>query len=131
MDDPVLVRAAASERLYAAWRMSLYGLRRGEVLGLTWPTVEWGSFGEPCAAHREKWCAACYGVGDNYSPAMIKIEQTRVLVAYRVITKQPKSRNGLRTLPLDAATAAALRVLWVSQAAEKLAAGPATRIPVG
>jgi len=62
---------------------------------------------------------------------MIKIEQTRVLVAYRVITKQPKSRNGLRTLPLDAATAAALRVLWVRQAAEKLAAGPATRIPVG
>jgi integrase len=25
---------ASSDRLYVAWRLSLYGLRRGEVLGL-------------------------------------------------------------------------------------------------
>jgi hypothetical protein len=36
-----------------------------------------------------------------------------VLVEYKVIEKDPKSSNGKRTLPLDAATAAALRALWV------------------
>jgi integrase len=28
--------AAPRDRLHAAWRWSLYGLRRGEVLGLCW-----------------------------------------------------------------------------------------------
>lgn len=30
---------AVSDRLYAAWRLSLYGLRRGEVLGMRWSDV--------------------------------------------------------------------------------------------
>ena len=47
---------AAADRLHAAWRLSLYGLRRGEVLGLRWEAVEWGSFAEPCVDHGEKWC---------------------------------------------------------------------------
>lgn len=116
---------AGKERLHAAWRMSLYGLRRGEVLGLRWQIVEWGSFAEACTAHRDKWCEPCYGVGKEYQPVTIRIEKTRVLVEYKVIEKDPKSRNGKRTLPLDVVTAAALRALWVRQAAEKLAAGTA------
>jgi integrase len=114
---------AGKERLHAAWRMSLYGLRRGEVLGLRWPVIDYGSFAETCTAHQEKWCELCYGVGEDYRPTTIRIEKTRVLVEYKVIEKDPKSRNGKRTLPLDAVTAAALRALWVRQAAEKLAAG--------
>jgi integrase len=116
---------ASKERLHAAWRMSLYGLRRGEVLGLRWPVVTWGSFAEACTAHREKWCEPCYGVGEDHQPTTIRIEKTRVLVEYKVIEKDPKSRNGKRTLPLDAITATALRALWVHQATEKLAAGTA------
>ena len=35
-----LLRAAAPTRLHAAWRLSLYGLRRGEVLGLRWSDID-------------------------------------------------------------------------------------------
>ena len=32
--------AASRDRLHAAWRLSLYGLRRGEVLGLRWSDID-------------------------------------------------------------------------------------------
>ncbi len=92
---------AATERLHAAWRMSLYGLRRGEVLGLHWAEDV------------------------DLDAKTITINLTRVLVDYQVIVKEPKSENGLRTLPLDDELVAALRALRAKQAAEKLAAGPA------
>jgi integrase len=31
---------ASSDRLYVAWRLSLYGLRRGDVLGLRWSDID-------------------------------------------------------------------------------------------
>ncbi|HEV7979839.1 tyrosine-type recombinase/integrase [Amycolatopsis sp.] len=92
---------AGKERLHAAWRMSLYGLRRGEVLGLRWAEDV------------------------DLDGKTITINETRVLVEYRVIVKPPKSDNGLRTLPLDDEMVSALRALRARQAAEKLAAGPA------
>jgi len=32
--------AAAPDRLHPGWRLSLYGLRRGEVLGLRWADID-------------------------------------------------------------------------------------------
>jgi integrase len=55
----------------------------------------------------------------------VHIQQARVLVEGKVIITPPKSRNGFRKLPLDAALASALRDLKVTRAAEKLAAGEA------
>jgi integrase len=46
-----------------------------------------------------------------------------VLVNGKIQIAPPKSRNGLRTLPLDATVASALHALKVVQATEKLAAG--------
>ena len=115
---------AGQDRLHAAWRMTLYGLRRAEVLGLEWSRVDWGSFAERCPGHDVKWCEQCYGTGD-YRLATITVAQTRVLVDYQVDVKDPKSEKGKRTLPLDAAAASALRALWVQQATEKLEAGSA------
>jgi integrase len=115
-----------TDRLHAGWRLSLYGLRRGEVLGLRWDDdVDFGSFGATCRKHTERWCVDCYGVGSKYLAASIHVQQARVLVEGRVQVLPPKSRNGFRKLPLDVTVAAALHALKVTQAAEKLVAGGA------
>lgn len=93
---------ASSDRLYAAWRLSLYGLRRGEVLGLRWSDID-------------------------LRAGTLTVHQSRVLVEYRVRIEEPKSRNGKRTLPLDAELVAALTVLRKRQLDESLVAGPAYR----
>lgn len=117
---------ARKDRLHAAWRLSLYGLRRGEVLGLRWSDdVHFGSFTEACSAHRDRWCQPCYGSGAGYRPATIQVQRARVLIEGRVQIVPPKSRNGLRTLPLDVEVAAALRALKVAAGAERLAVGEA------
>jgi integrase len=77
------LRTAAPTRLHAAWRLSLYGLRRGEVLGLRWSDIDLNA--KPLTVH-----------------------QARVLVDYKVRIEEPKSHNGKRTLPLDDDLVAAL-----------------------
>jgi integrase len=91
---------AGADRLAACWRVSLYGLRRGEVLGLRWRDVD-------------------------LAAAALTVRQARVLASYEVRIEPPKSRNGNRTLPLDDELVAALKALKARQAAERLAAGPA------
>jgi integrase len=90
---------ASGDRLHAAWRLSLYGLRRGEVLGLRWSDID-------------------------LKAKTLTVSQARVLVEYRVRIEEPKSRNGKRTLPLDDALVSALTVLRKRQLEESAAAGP-------
>ncbi|MDA8321313.1 MAG: tyrosine-type recombinase/integrase [Actinomycetota bacterium] len=92
--------AVASDRLAAAWRLSLYGLRRGEVLGLRWSDID-------------------------MKAKTLTVSQSRVLVDGRVRIEDPKSRNGNRTLPLDDALVDALTALRKLQMGESAAAGPA------
>src|SRR5215469_12444032 len=91
---------ASADRLHAAWRLSLYGLRRGEVLGLRWSDID-------------------------VTAKTLTVSQSRVLVEYQVRIEEPKSRNGFRTLPLDDALVDALRALRLRQAQELADAGPA------
>jgi len=91
---------ASSDRLYVAWRLSLYGLRRGEVLGLRWSDID-------------------------LRARTLTVNQARVLVEYRVRIEEPKSRNGKRTLPLDSALVAALTALRKRQVEESTIAGTA------
>lgn len=91
---------ADADRLAACWRLSLYGLRRGEVLGLRWADVD-------------------------LKAGTITIRQARVLAGYVVRIEEPKSHNGLRTLPLDDVLVALLKALRKLQRQERLAAGAA------
>jgi integrase len=92
---------ASNDRLHAAWRLSLYGLRRGEVLGLRWDE------------------------DIDLEAGTLSVTRTRVLVEGQVLEQDPKTRNGVRTLPLDGDLLVALRALRAQQARERLAAGEA------
>ena len=91
---------AGRDRLYAAWRLSLYGLRRGEVTALRWD-------------------------GYDRKAKTLTVSRNRVLVAGEIIEKAPKSRASVRVLPLDDAVVAALDELRKRQMAEGAAAAPA------
>lgn len=91
---------AAMHRLHAAWRLSLYGLRRGEVLGLRWSDID---------LENQK----------------LTVNQARIVVENRVRIEEPKSRHGKRTLPLDDELVRALTKLRKQQALDRLKAGAA------
>ena len=94
-----LVKAAAEDRLHACWLLSLSGLRRSEVLGLTWPHVD-------------------------LTNGTVAVVQGRVRVAHdRTVVGDPKTRRGRRVLPMTEDTKAALRFLRAVQRRERLAAG--------
>jgi len=94
------LRAAAGERLSAAWLLSALGMRRGEVCGLRWADV-------------------------SLTGGTLAVRHTRVLVEGVVVEKGPKSKRSKRTLPLFGVLAGALEALYQRQVAEKTAAGPA------
>ena len=89
-----------SSRLHAAWCLSLYGLRRGEVLGLRWSDID-------------------------LKAKPLTVRQARVHVNYKVRIEEPKSDNGKRTLPLDDDLVTALTELRKRQAHESEDAGAA------
>ncbi|MUN38981.1 tyrosine-type recombinase/integrase [Actinomadura litoris] len=94
------LKAIDKTRLEVAWRLSLYGLRRGEVLGLRREDV-------------------------RLKARKLKVVQTRVMCDSEVIIEPPKSRNGERELPIDDELAAALERLYKLQSAEAEKAGAA------
>jgi integrase len=94
------LRVADVDRLRVAWRLSLYGLRRGEVCGLRWCDID-------------------------LKAGTLAITQTRILVEGQIRIEDPKSRNGFRTLPLDAELLRALKDLRKRQASESETAGEA------
>lgn len=89
----------ANDRYAAAWRLSLYGLRRGEVLGLTWD-------------------------GIDLEAGTIRVATTRVVARREVITSSTKNRK-IRTMKVGPEVVADLRQLKALQARERLVAGQA------
>lgn len=112
------LKAAREDRLYAAWLMSMFGLRRGEVLGVRWCDLD--LIGE--LARDRKF--------PEGTPTL-KIEHTRVFCGGAMVSSTPKTRAGRRTLPLPELLVSALNTLKAGQVAERLAAGEAYHNPDG
>ncbi|WP_180357650.1 tyrosine-type recombinase/integrase [Streptomyces sp. NP160] len=89
---------ALDDRLAGAWALSLLGLRRGEVCGLRWDRVD-------------------------LDAGLVHVDSTRVYVAGEEISSKPKTRRGVRTVPLPAWALEALRYTRSRQAHERAAAG--------
>jgi integrase len=74
------------------------GMRRGELLGLTWDKIDL----------------------DNQK---VTIDTTRLIAGSKVVTQPPKSRNSIRTLSIDQETSDLLRQLKRRQRIEQLTLG--------
>jgi integrase len=92
--------ATAVDRLAIAWEMSMFGLRRGEVLGLRWCDVD-------------------------MVRRTITIQKTRSILDGRVFEDEPKSERSKRTLPLDDDMVSRLTSLQLRQRGEAEQAGDA------
>lgn len=91
----------AEDRLYAFFHLvALLGLRRGEALGLRWSDVD-------------------------LDAGVLRVAQQLVETANGLLLKPPKTRRGLRAVPLDAETVTVLRRHHLRQLTEKAAWGKA------
>jgi len=89
------------DRFYAAWLLACTtGLRRGEILGLTWSAVDL-----ECAS--------------------LNVVKTLVVASYSIEFSEPKTRKGRRSVALDATTLEELKAHRVRQIEERLAWGEA------
>ncbi len=92
----------ADDRLSAGWQMSLYGLRRGEVLGLRWSDID-------------------------LVKKTLTVRWNRTVAGTKIVEQDPKTERGKRTLPLDDRLAADLDALLLKQREEADRAGEAYR----
>jgi integrase len=103
---PRFRKHADADPLAAAWRLTLSGLTRADVLGLRWSDV-------------------------NLDAGTVSITQGRVQLqrdGQRAVVDEPKSEQRRRTIPVEVihpGTVALLRSLKARQAADRLAAGQA------
>jgi integrase len=88
----------ADDRLAAAWRLTMLGLRRGEVLGLRWSDVDFES-------------------------RSASIARARVPEGGRIVVNKPKTARGVRTIYLPAEVVSDLVRLRAVQHDEQRAIG--------
>jgi integrase len=92
-------RRDADDRLYPLWLLAAStGMRRGELLGLTWNDVD-------------------------LDAGRVAVRRARVAVGYTVEQSDAKTKRGRRNVALDTGTVWALREHRKRQAADRLALG--------
>lgn len=98
VDVAAFRRHIADERERALWLLTLAGLRRSEILGLSWSAID-------------------------FSEGSRTVEAGRVPVKGGTELGDPKSWRSVRTLPIPTEYIDALRAFKATQAAERLVAG--------
>ena len=97
------LRVADTDPWAAGWRLTASGLRRSEVLGMTWSAINWDA-GE----------------------VAVQLGRVKTGRGMTTATDDPKSAASRRVVPVEAmwpGTMAALKALRSSQAEQRLAAG--------
>jgi len=96
----VFLQELEGHRLQAALHLAATtGMRRGEVLGLRWQDLD-------------------------FEGSRLVVEQTLVAPRYQLTFSEPKTKQGRRSIDLDAETLAVLRAHRKRQAEEQLSFGP-------
>ena len=93
------IDASSTNRLFAVWHLAATsGMRRGEILGLTWDDID-------------------------FDRGKVTVRKTRIRAGNATIDETPKSRKSMRTFAIDKQTLAALRKWKIKQGQEHLALG--------
>ncbi|WP_286174639.1 tyrosine-type recombinase/integrase [Mycobacterium sp. DL99] len=91
--------AATDNHCYGiAWRLAVLGLRRGEILALSWDAID-------------------------FDAGTLAVTAARLATAGGATTGAPKTKTSVRTLPMPEDLAAALRRVRKRQKEQKLALG--------
>ena len=93
-----LLAATDSHHFGIAWRLAVLGLRRGEILGLSWNAVD-------------------------FDAGTLSVTAARLATAGAATTGAPKTKSSVRTLPMPDDLTAALRRVRKRQKEQKLALG--------
>jgi integrase len=105
-----------SDYLYAAYVLILVlGLRKGEVLGLTWHHVDWAGWDRPCEQHGTEFCPDCRDRHD----IGLRIDKQLQRVRGRLLHRETKTEESDAPLPLPGICATALRARQVRQARQR------------
>ncbi|NIL40232.1 site-specific integrase [Salinispora arenicola] len=113
---------AGDDYLYAAYVLVLVlGLRKGEVLGLTWEHIAWDGWNKPCTPHGEEFCQHCR---DNHDISLV-IDKQLQRVRGQLLHRATKTEESDAPLPLPAICVTALRHRYRQQEAAREKAGDA------
>jgi integrase len=98
--------------LYGAYVLVLVlGLRKGEVLGLTWEHIDWDGWDKACGEHSEEFCDQCRARHE----VSLRIDKQLQRVRGQLLHRETKTEDSDAPLPLPDICVTALRRRYLDQ----------------